>query len=449
VLYVGIVRLSDKLHNQGLERLKNGDFFHGIQALTKSIAINKNNVPSRNLLGLALFEVGHVGEALKHWIISQMMLEDDNPAAKYIESLHKNARQLERSNDALEMYNQALGHIKQKSDDLAIIQLKKALEINPRFVDALNLLTLCYLIQNDRERALSAAERVLAIDTVNPIAMNYYSIVNPGKSRLPRTPSFKTKSLEPVGRTPFKSIGTEEKKPRNFHVAELLTFIIGVACALAACYFLLIPALHAERDREREESALALMEAKAEHQKELNEAEDIKNGLLSDILRLQNDELELTEQLYFEQRINTVNHAHSLYMEDILRPAVDLLEGIDTTNLPHNILQRIDEILEGSYPRLGAEHYNEGLAAFNAPRDSHKAVIQLEYAHRFLNDNAVQWNRLLFMLGTLYYSDEVDRKDDAYIILSELRERAPGLPNFSGTERTSFNNMLSDLEARR
>jgi cytochrome c-type biogenesis protein CcmH/NrfG len=445
---MGTVRLSDKLHNQGLERLKNGDFFHGIEALTKSISINKNNVPSRNLLGLALFEMGHVGEALKHWIISKSMLNEENPAEKYIESANKNARQLERLNDAVGMYNQALGHIKQKSDDLAIIQLKKAVEINPRFVDALNLLTLCYLIQNDRERALSTAERVLGVDINNPVALNYYSIINPGKTRSLRN-AVKPKSPQSVSKGPYKSIELEEKKQRNFHFAELLTFLIGVACTAAACYFLLIPALDSARETERQDAAQALAETQADYRQQLNQAETEKAELNQEISRLGDNKQEISGDLAEQLRINDVNRAYFLYINDELRAAVDLLDGFDSYGLPHDIRQRIVEIHEGAYPRLGLEYYNLGLAAFNAPRDSYMALVHLENAHRFLSDEATQYNRLLFMLGVLYYDDEQNRMEEAYAVLSALRERAPNLPHpFTGAERTLFNRMLNSLEER-
>jgi len=455
VLYVGTVRLSDRLYNQGLERLKNGDFYHGISALTKSVSINKNNVPSRNLLGLALFEVGHVGEALKHWVISQSMLKDDNLATKYIESVHKNARRLESLNDAVEMYNQALGHIKQKSDDLAIIQLKKAVEINPRFVDALNLLTLCYLIQNDRERATATAERVIALDIFNPVALNYYAILNPGKR--PLRQQAKPKPLQPNNKTSYQSIVLEEKKQRNFHFAEFLTFLIGVGCTVAACYFLLIPAMERSRESEREQAEQLLAETSANYREQLNQASNEREELEQNISRLGDDIHELSENLSRERRINEVNNAYSIFRavepannaENLatLRRVVDMFDDFDRSDLPPDIEQRVDTIFDGVYPRLGIGYYDAGLAAFNAPRDSYMALVRLEDARRFLAEEATQWNRLLFMLGTLYHDEE--RFDEAYEALNELRERAPALPNFTGGERTSFNNMINRLEERR
>jgi tetratricopeptide (TPR) repeat protein len=446
---MGTVRISDKLYNQGLERLKADDFFHATAALNKSVAINKNNVPARNLLGIALFEVGHVGEALKHWVISQSMLKEDNAATKYIETVHKNARQLERLNDAVGMYNQALGHIKQKSDDLAIIQLKKAVEINPRFIDALNLLTLCYLIDNDRERAIATMERVLAIDAFNPIALNYCALLNPGK-KTPRLSTGKQKT-SPSIKSPYKPLGLEEKKQKNFHLAELFTFLIGVIITFGACYFLLIPAIERSNAADLTQVRQELEGVRAEHIEELARLENDKLEQEQEIASMREEKQHLSHRLDIEQRVNTVNRAFSRYADNELRDAVNLLDGFNRSALPPDILQRIDTILENAYPRLGVEYYNLGLASFNPPRDSHMALQHLEKAHRFLSEDATQWNRMLFMLGTLYYDDGA-RMEDALEILTALDERTPGTglsSPFTGAERTLFANMMSGLDSLR
>ncbi|MCL1878209.1 MAG: hypothetical protein FWF80_05080 [Defluviitaleaceae bacterium] len=446
VLYMGTVRLSDRLHNKGLERLRVGDLFHGIELLTKSIAINKNNVPSRNLLGLALFEVGHVGEALKHWIVSQSMLKEDNLATKYIESVNKNARKLEGLNDAVDMYNQALEHIRHKSDDLAIIQLKKAVEINPRFVDALNLLTLCYLIQNERERAATAAERVLSLDIMNPVALNYYAIIFPGK-KPSRQASTKPKG-QPIPKGPYKTIDLEEKKKKNFHVAELFMFIIGIAVASAALYFLLVPALRRSWEAENQRLEDAHAEASVNYRARITQAAEEYAARGREIEALEADLVRAQIENDSLHRESEVNIAYFDFLDDELRDAVNRLELIgDFSGLPPNIQQRANFILTEAYPLLGQNYYNLGLAAFNAtPRDSHMAVIHLANAQRFLDDESDQWNRLLFMLGNLYYDD--GRLTDALAALSELYERAPGLPTpFTGAERTRFNNMMTTLES--
>ena len=83
----------------------------------------------REIFGLIYCETGRIGDALRHWIISSSLLPEGNAAAGYMAYLQKNAREMEKCNDAVRMYNQAITYLKQGSDDLAIIQLKNPLTI--------------------------------------------------------------------------------------------------------------------------------------------------------------------------------------------------------------------------------------------------------------------------------------------------------------------------------
>ena len=144
---------SLRQYNKGVVLAKEGDYSGAIACLNRCILIDKRNHVARNLLGIAYYQVGMVSDALKQWIISASIKNKNNPAEKYIASLQKNARLLEKYNDAINMYNKALRQFKQGSTDLALIQLKKAVSLNPNFVEAYNLLTAYYLSVNDKLRA--------------------------------------------------------------------------------------------------------------------------------------------------------------------------------------------------------------------------------------------------------------------------------------------------------
>jgi len=439
VLFKRIVRMSERLYNQGLQKLQSSDFTDGIESLVKSVSINKSNIDARNLLGLALFEVGHVGEALMHWVISTSFSEDNNPAEDYLERAKKNARVLEKLNDAIVMYNAALSHIKNKSDDLAIIQLKRAVENNPHFIDALNLLALCHLIQNEKERALSMAERVLAIDAKNPQAMNYYSILNPSKIK-PMRSIANTAKFSPVANNnagPYKSINIPDKKSTNFHITEVLSFVVGVACAIAIVYFLVYPSFQSDHDRELARMRVQLTQAEEAHDEQIQALEDEKDELQRTINArdIAIDNLNQTAELH--DRKMRVNQAYFFFLDNQWREAVDAIEGIDTSGMPFDIRGRIDTILEGSYPRLATAYFNEGRTAFNA-NDFYKALIDLEEAYRFMAPEAPQWREVLFMLGSLYYND--GRLTEALEMLTTLRD------NFPNHMPVTTGNMLRSIE---
>ena len=131
---------SLRQYNLGVSAAREGDYSAAIEALNRCIAFDKRNVVARNLLGIAYYLVGMPGNALEQWIISSSLQTENNPAAGYISSLQKNARTLEKQDDAVVMYNHALDLFANGSEDLAVIQLKKALDYSPNFVMGHNLL---------------------------------------------------------------------------------------------------------------------------------------------------------------------------------------------------------------------------------------------------------------------------------------------------------------------
>ena len=438
ILFLRILRLSDKLYNRGLDRLKSGDFFHGIDYLSKSVSVNKGNVPARNLLGIALFVVGHVGDALLHWVLSYNIQKENNPALKYINNISENHLMVEQLSDAVSLYNKALNNIKQASDDIAVIQLKKAVDINPSFVDALNLLALCHLIQNNRERALSVVESVLAIDVQNPIAHNYMSHLRPAAAQPPKL--MKPVDPQPSGEgqlspavIPFKQPELSEPgiaKPRSYHFAEALAFTLGAVGAAVLFFFILMPATE---DRHNETMAAFWTEmahTKAVHQDELQVSIVAIEGLGAEIVDLNEEIVELEAFVDFLQRIVTVYEAQTFFLEDRYEEAVDILGEVSLAGLPPDVQAIADLIHEHSYPLLGSSLYQTGLEAFN-DADYALALVSLTRAHRFLAPRhpeepyPAQWNQLLFMLGRINYFEGEFLA--AHQLLTELRERAPEL----------------------
>jgi len=448
VLYSGTVRLSDKLYNKGLAKLSYGDITQGIELLNRSVSVNKNNVPARNLLGLALFEIGYVGDALKHWVVSQSLVKDNNLATQYIDDVRRNGRSLEELNDAVVKYNQALTYINHKSDDLAIIQLKRAIELNPSFIDALNLLCLCHLIQNDREKAAAAAERVLAIDIQNTVALNYLSIINPNRAKPePRHTSGRkeirggraSKSSIPM----YKPVAMQERKPRAFRFDIILALVIGAACAFAAMYVLLVPALdrqHASQLQVYQGRVTAAENARQEdaeaHAAAIAEMQDNIDSMQADVAAVE-------AQFDLQERIILFNHAENLFRDGQLYETINRLDEIDTDGFPPDLVARYDDMRAIAYPQLAIQFRDQGVAAFNA-NDFYLALPTLERALRFMEpeDPSPRNVAFLWSLANLYYQDET-RHAEARELLEEMAARFPhNTPN----QRNNLLNRLTDLD---
>ena len=88
--------------------------------------------------------------------------------------MQNNPTQLENLNQAIRKYNQALAYCQQGSLDLAVIQLKKVLSINPRFLRAHQLLALLYIQAEDWEKAKRELNKCGRIDVRNTTTLRLH-----------------------------------------------------------------------------------------------------------------------------------------------------------------------------------------------------------------------------------------------------------------------------------
>ena len=152
-----IVSLSNTYYNQGLNQAKVRDLSGAICSLKQSLEFYKMNTNARNLLGLIYFEVGEVVSALSEWVISKHFQPGDNDADKYIRMVQSDPNKLEVYNQTIKKYNSALFSAQHGDGDMAIIQLKKVVSLNPRFIRAHQLLALLYMMTGKKDNRAGKA----------------------------------------------------------------------------------------------------------------------------------------------------------------------------------------------------------------------------------------------------------------------------------------------------
>ena len=162
--------LSNKYYNEGLEKATVRDMTGAVESLRQSLKLNKNNIDARNLLGLVYYETGEAVPALSEWVISKNLQPENNLADSYMDMVRSNPGQFDTINQTIKKFNIALNYCHQDSLDLAVIQLKKVLSLNPGFIKAHLLLALLYLKNGNWDRAKIECQKALKLDTGNLIA---------------------------------------------------------------------------------------------------------------------------------------------------------------------------------------------------------------------------------------------------------------------------------------
>ena len=241
--YYIIIRLSNTFYNDGLKKAKVRDLSGAAKSLRMSLQYYKANIEARNLLGLVYYEMGEVVDALSEWVISRSMKPEGNPAEQYLDAIQSNSSRLSSVNQTIKKYNQALLYCQQDSKDLAIIQLKKVLSMNPGLVKAHQLLALLYMEEGKYERARRELNDAAKVDTGNLTTLRYlrevdsYLQKDASASKGASHKKEETASYRSGNETIIQPVNGRDMSP----LMTILNLIIGVAIGALITYFLIIP----------------------------------------------------------------------------------------------------------------------------------------------------------------------------------------------------------------
>jgi len=376
VIFDRTAGISDRLYNKGLAKAKISDITGAIECLRKSIKFNKNNIAAHNLIGLCYYEIGYVGEALKHWVVSNSKLKEQNRASYYIDEASKNGKVIEKLDNAVAMYNQALEYIKAENDDMAVIQLKKAVEASPRFVDAHNLLAFCSLIQGDTEKAVTSIEKALSVDVNNPVALNYYNELFQNKKRPEPVANFAgpAQAAKPAAaeqeaaQAAFKPITVDERKRMfdSFPIGEILAFAIGCVVIAILMITLYTPSRVDTKNDEIDKLQKELDTLSEEYAENKTDLEKLISEAETGLSAMETENEQLRSRVAAQDLRERVNSAANLVADENYLAAAEELSIIDLNEMPADLVERINELKVIVWPKVVALCFENGRESYES-----------------------------------------------------------------------------------
>ena len=429
-LYKRIMMASNRFYNDGLAKANVRDLTGAIISLRQSLKFNKNNIEARNLLGLVYFEMGEVVAALSEWVISKNLRPNKNIADSYIEMVQSNATRLESINQTIKKYNQALTYCYQDSLDLAVIQLKKVLSLNPKFVLAHQLLALLYINSEEWEKAKRELDKCLQIDIGNTQTLGYRkeveTILMPDESvksssRKKSEESFRYQSDNEIIIQP---INVKEPKT-NMGGATIVNILMGIVIGVLATFFLIRPGIE--------------QSAKLKAQDESRVYSEKLDAKTAEIVELQQEIANLTEEnddLHGQldsyvgvdgtiQTFDSILDAARDYLDNPhdIEGVVDTLENITETT----VITETSEAFQNLYqalvdavgPEISAQYYDTGYQAYSNG-DYEAAIEDLSKAFFYDATNG----DALYTLGNAYRKSEDE--ENASKIYNQVIELFPG-----------------------
>lgn len=435
-VYKVIVRTANAYYNEGLSRASIRDLTGAAEYLRACLRYNKNHTEARNLLGLIYFEMGETVEALSQWVISKSLQPRDNIAGKYLDEVQKNPAKLEAVNLTIKKYNQALLYCKQNSCDLAVIQLKKVLSLNPKLVKGHQLLALLYIQDGKYDLAKKELRLAGKIDSNNVTTLRYLKEIN----RQAHTEPASAKKTEKKERALSYQSGNDTIiQPTEFKdntaSQTIINIVIGLVIGILITCFLIVPSV---RQKVKSDVNSEVIEAndtittKNQTIDSLQAQIDTLNGQLEDI----NDSSAATEskiasyQQFLEAYIafsqgdvdtagTAIANVNPDYLEGTARTAYDTING----QIDAQYLQSV---------------YTEGEKAYNSG-DYTKAIENLQKVADA--DESFADGDAIYFLAQSYRKN--GDNENAKIYYQKMVEKYPGTKRAANSQ-----NYLNELNAQ-
>ncbi len=419
--YKTIMHLSNQFYNEGLEKASVRDLSGAVMCLKQSLKYNKKNIQARNLLGLVYYEMGEIVAALSEWVISKNMKSKKNIVDDYIKAVQSSPAKLEEINQSIKKYNLALIYCKQESYDLAVIQLKKVILVNPKLIKARQLLALIYLKNEEYNLAAKELKKAEEIDSNNTMTLRYLRELELLRGKKTNVVSDKkdTKVMYKVGNDTV--IQPKEYK-ENTGMSTVINIIIGLVLGAALVWFVVLPA------------KISLTQSEADKEiKQYSEQVAVKTAevedLQAEITTLESQNKEIQEKLdEYEGDGGALNSydalltAANLYMEGKSTEAAEAISGIteETVENAKEGFKTVYEKINGEVMEKAAdEYYKTGYSAYTSGRYE-EAIENLQKAYA-LDDTSV---------NALYYTARSYQKsgdnENAAKLFQEVIEKFPG-----------------------
>lgn len=450
-----IVRISNLLYNEGLEKALVRDMEGAITCLKRSLKFNKENIDARNLLGLCYYETGEAVSALCEWVISKNLKGEDNIADSYINELQSNKNRLDTINQTIRKYNQSVLYCREDNEDMAIIQLKKVISQNSKFVKAYQLLALLYMKRQEYERARKLLKKAANIDTTNTMTLRYLQEIEDVTGKSTRVGKkhwrFEKEKEEAVSGTLRYMSGTEMViQPTTFRdsstIATFINIILGILLGGAIVWFLVVPA---NRQEVNDEANRQVTDANTKLASEAARAQDLQDEIDGYKSQVDSANQDKEDALKKAQSYDDLLAAVNKYVSGDVSGASTAVAALDASDFDGNAKTLYDSMASAVGTSLFSQYYNTGATAYLAGNYT-TAADQLQKAvDADTERKSSDYAQAMLCLGISYY--QLGQQDKANEILNKFTEYYPNQASqaqgyiTSGSGKTSGSDNAADV----
>ena len=322
--------------------------------------------------------------------------------------------------NSMVLYNKALGNLHSGNEDIAIIELKKAISMNPEFYEAMNLLGICYSETKEYSKASELFERIVEAEKNSVSAMKYLSQMSSNDTHAAVSEVRKKVKIDKAGQKAADNGAKkdtapgiselEEKKSRKFNV-NYVNFVIVVLVISAALSLY----AHYKSSVKSFDNTKVTSVTTEESYKSKFDALSVENGKLKSEL-----DTALSDKEYYQNTL-ALFQIEKLADDGKYEDAADQLLMMKTANFKDAEKEKLTNLMNLCMPRAAEAAFNEGNSLYGMKKyqeAAQKLNKVLQYGDGWnYNDN------VMYYLGVCY--KELDDSKNAIDIFQKLIDKYP------------------------
>lgn len=366
-----------------------------------------------------------------------------------LESVEKRSGKLpENIAEAIKLFNRALEDAQYKSEDIAIIALKKAISLHPVFYEAMNLLGICYVLAGKEDAAKETFQKVIDADDSSIRALEYLKkLQSPnGEEEIKlNAPKKKNMKKEKKNGSSFSFMKAIMPEDNNYY---FLKYIIGIVIGvlLTSLVWYMVPTDKAlftvkkveniNKDPELIEEIALLNERIERLEKDLRERND-------ENLKIR-DEFQI-----YREWVTRLNQANKEYHDGNYIQSADLLFNTGGVDVPEELYEHYRNLWDIVRLQAAQALYLEGNKIYNGnsnrePEIYKQALEKYEACIAYIEDDKVSYKSNLY-----YYAGKAaarcNEKDRAMELFEFIIREYPN-SNISSYATTRLNELKAGKE---
>ena len=182
--------------------------------------------------------------------------------------------ELEEINQAVKRYNQSLEYARQGGEDLAIIQLKKAVAAHPTYVKAYQLLALLYIKTEQYASARQILRKVHRLDATDEKTIRYMHELTEIRKERPMSVKQSAKNQQKTvkyqlgNESIIQPVPTGIKEKASIHTVANIA--VGVLVGVAVMWFLIMPAINSSEKKALNKQTVSFSDQIAEQKSQIS-----------------------------------------------------------------------------------------------------------------------------------------------------------------------------------